>query len=230
MFLPPIPQGFVSCVEADLDRDGAGWWDAAWSRISAGERAGAERFHRRRDALQHVVGRALARVLLARELGMPALTEEFQTTPRGKPLLPDSGLEFSISHSGSIVWTAVSRGGAVGIDAERVNPATDHHDLAGFFHPVECRAIRSLPATAAREAFYRCWTRKEAVAKAVGAGLSLPLQVFRVLTGTAAAGWLAEPPAPSSNGWTCSDLPTKTGYHASVVVMSADFTITAHRV
>jgi len=227
--LPSVAQGGVICVEVDLGRDMEAWWVLVRPRISAGESARALRYQRRQDAVRHAVGRALARTLLARELGMPKLTEEFSTNAWGKPALPASGLEFSISHSGNVVWTAVSRVGSVGIDVERVDATADHHDLAGIFHPVECSAIRALPARAARDAFHRCWTRKEAVVKAMGVGFSRPLSTFRVLTDVAAADWLVEPPVAAAKGWTCIDLPSTAGYHASVAAMSPNLTITSHR-
>lgn len=229
MSLPSVGQGSVICVEIDLGRNMEEWWALARPRISAGESDRALRYHRRQDAVRHAVGRALARALLARALGMPELTEEFSTNAWGKPALPESGLEFSISHSDDVVWTAVSRAGAVGIDVERVDATADHHDLAGIFHPIECSAIRALPAQAARDAFHRCWTRKEAVVKAIGEGFSRPLSAFRVLTEVAAADWLAEPPVATAKGWTCIDLPSTTGYHASVAAMSPHLTITSHR-
>ena len=197
--------------------------------VSAREMATALRYRRRQDAVRHVVGRALTRALLARELGIPKLTEEFSTNAWDKPVLPASGIEFSISHSGSFVWTAVSRAGAIGIDIERVDAAVDYHDLAGIFHPAECSAIRALPAQLARDAFYRCWTRKEAVVKALGEGLSRPLTSFRVLTDVAASNWLVAPPPTAAKGWTCLDLPSTAGYHVSVAAMSPELTIAFHR-
>lgn len=229
MPLPSVAQGGVLCVEIDLGPDMKGWWEVARSRISPGESATALRFHRRQDAVRHVVGRALTRVLLARELGITALTEEFSTNAWGKPMLPASGLEFNISHSGRFVWTAVGRMGALGIDVERVEATADHHDLSRIFHPAECSTIRTLPAQAARDAFHRCWTRKEAVVKAIGEGLSRPLSAFRVLTDVAPVDWLAEPPLTSAKGWTCIDLPSAAGYHASFAAMSPNLSITTHR-
>ena len=159
--MPSMTQGEAICIEIELGRDLEAWWDVAAPWVSAREAATALRYHRRRDAVRHVVGRSLARILLACELGIPQLTEEFSTNAWGKPVLPESGMEFSISHSGRFVWAAVSRAGAIGIDIERVDTSVDHHDLAGIFHPVECSTIRALPARAARDAFYRCWTRKD---------------------------------------------------------------------
>ena len=227
--IPSVTRGGAICIEIDLGRDLQAWWEVAAPWISARETATALRYHQRQDAVRHAVGRALTRMLLARELGIPKLTEEFSTNAWGKPVLPASGLEFSVSHSGRFVWTAVSRAGAIGIDIERVDATVDHHDLAGIFHPVECSTIRALPARAARDAFYRCWTRKEAVVKALGEGLSRPLTAFRVLTDVAARDWLVEPPVAAAKGWTCIDLPSKAGYHVSVAAMSPKLNITFHR-
>lgn len=223
-----MTRGEAICIEIDIGRDLEAWWKVAAPWISARETAMALRYRQRQDAVRHAVGRALTRMLLARELGIPKLTGEFSTNAWGKPFLPASGLEFSISHSGRFVWTAMSRAGAIGIDIERVDSTVDHHDLAGIFHPVECSTIRALPARAARDAFYRCWTRKEAVVKALGEGLSRPLTAFRVLTDVAARDWLAEPPAAAAKGWTCTDLPSMAGYHVSVAAMSPKLAITCH--
>ncbi len=171
----------------------------------------------------------MARIVLARELGVDKVDEEFSTNAWGKPALPASGVEFSLSHSGDFVWLAMSRAGAIGIDGERVDARVDHHDLAGMFHPLETSAIRALPEAAAREAFYRCWTRKEAVVKALGEGLSRPLTTFRVLTELSADDWLVEPPGAGSSGWTCADLPSAAGYQLSVAAMSPGISITCHR-
>lgn len=224
-----VAPGEAICIEIDLGQDWEAWWEMAAPWISAGETATALRYCQREDAVRHAVGRALTRILLARELGISKLTAEFSTNAWGKPVLPSCGMEFSISHSGRFVWTALSREGAIGIDIERASAALDHHDLAGIFHPVECSAIRALSGRAARDVFNRCWTRKEAVVKALGEGLSRPLTAFRVLTDAAGRDWLAEPPVAATKGWTCADLPSVAGYHVSVAVMSPKLTITSHR-
>ncbi|MEI6666777.1 MAG: 4'-phosphopantetheinyl transferase superfamily protein [Acidobacteriota bacterium] len=226
---PKVERGEVLCVEVDLGQDEERWWELAAPRITAGEAARTRRFYRRRDAIRHAVGRALIRTMLARQLGRPAVDNELATNAFGKPALPASDLEFSISHSGDQIWVALSCAGAVGIDVERINDAADHCGLADVFHPEECLEIRASTPRDARDAFYRGWTRNEAVVKALGLGLSLPLSDFRVLTGTAVSGWLVEPPSTAPDGWSCFDLPHTAGYHASVAVTSPDVAITAHR-
>ena len=227
--LPSLATKEAFCIEIYLGDDMEPWLELAAPWISAQETATVQRYHQRRDSVRHAVGRALARIVLAREMGIEKLDEEFSTNAWGKPALPASGVEFSIAHSGDFVWMAMSRAGTIGIDVERVDARVDHHDLAGIFHPRETSTIRALPEGAARDAFYRCWTRKEAVVKALGEGLSRPLATFRVLTDVTANDWLIEPPSTEGTGWTCADLPSAAGYQVSVAAMSPGLDITCHR-
>lgn len=93
-----------------------------------------------------------------------------------------------------MVWAAFCRGGCVGIDVEETRAIPDIAELAAQLHPREREGIRSLAASERTAAFYRCWTRKEAVLKALGKGLGLPLHDFQVDTGPAATDWLLSPP------------------------------------
>ena len=101
----------------------------------------------------------------------------------GKPrLVGPADLDFSLSHSGELALIAVARGRRVGADVERVRPRTDVLAIArGSLAARERRAIES-PGTdkARRDAFFRCWTRKEAYLKARGEGLGGGLDTFSV--------------------------------------------------
>ena len=227
--LPLAGAGLV-CVGIDLKGNAEDWWAAALPWVTTDEQTRARRFHQRMDVVRHLVGRALIRVLLAREFGAAALSAEFVANPWGKPTLPGSGFEFSISHSGNAVWVALCRGFAVGIDVERADTVTDPHALADVFHPTERAELLLLPAVEAQCAFLRCWTRKEAVVKALGEGLSRPFSSFCVRTDECASDWLVEVPEAKAEGWTSADLPVSTGYHASVAVMAPCFPITCHLV
>ena len=121
----------------------------------------------------------------------------------GKPHLGGrSDLDFSISHSGGLALIAVARGRRVGADVERVRPRTDVLAIArGSLSARERQTIESLETDAARrEAFFRCWTRKEAYLKALGVGL---------------AGGLDTDPE-DARGWRIRSLPTRPGYMAAV--------------
>ena len=227
--LPPLTDDGVMCIVLDLAGKFEAWLDAARHRVSSGELARAAHFHQRSDAARHLVGRALARTLLARALGRTALREEFAVNPWGKPLLPSCGHEFNIAHSGDLVCLALSRGIAVGIDVEQAVAAVDPYPLAEIFHPAECAAIRAQAPTPAQASFLRCWTRKEAVAKALGQGLAQALDRFRVRVDACSGCWLEEAPETPVQGWTCADLPVAAGYHASVAANRGGLFFSCHR-
>jgi 4'-phosphopantetheinyl transferase len=99
--------------------------------------------------------------------------------PHGKPYLTNSDMEFNISHSGEIAVIAFSNGIPVGIDIEKLIPLEDKDELLRqFFHAKEELEIISLSARESQLAFYNCWTRKEAILKATGDGLTIDSKSF----------------------------------------------------
>jgi len=152
--------------------------------LSDAEFARAGRLLRERDRLHFLVGRGRLREILARYLGIPATRLVFAYNAFGKPRLAGAKppLHFNLSHSGGMAVLAVSDRYQVGVDIEQMAPLKE--DVAGhFFSPAERQALSALPSGSYLEAFYRCWTRKEAFVKAHGAGLSLPLDAFDVSIG-----------------------------------------------
>jgi 4'-phosphopantetheinyl transferase len=118
---------------------------------------------------------------------------------------PDHSLHVSLSHSGDWMLFAVSRAHRVGVDIERIDPATDVVRLARRFFPSnEADALSSLPSSERHEAFFRAWTRKEAILKGVGGGVpsrlrSVPSGITRAQDTVPMAGtvWtLCEPAVP----------------------------------
>src|SRR4029077_13081267 len=103
----------------------------------------------------------------------------------GKPALSDesgsNGVKFNASHSDGRLLVAIARGREVGIDVERRRPVADWRGLAGrYFAAAEVAALDRLDEADREQAFFRCWTRKEAYIKAHGLGMSLPLDQFAV--------------------------------------------------
>ncbi len=82
-----------------------------------------------------------------------------------------------MTHTQGLALYAVAHGREVGIDVERIHPELVGGDIAErFFSPREVTALRTLPVALRPEAFFNCWTRKEAHTKARGDRLSLPLK------------------------------------------------------
>jgi 4'-phosphopantetheinyl transferase len=84
---------------------------------------------------------------------------------------------FNLSHPQGVALYAIARGREVGIDIERRRE--DFASLAvaeRFFSPDEVTMLKSLAPDLRTSAFFNCWTRKEALIKALGEGLSHPIE------------------------------------------------------
>ncbi|MBB6486250.1 4'-phosphopantetheinyl transferase superfamily protein [Rhizobium lusitanum] len=148
--------------------------------LSPDECARAGRFAHDRDMHRFIIARSRMRLILARYLGLAPQSICFSYNESGKPSVSGSGISpvhFNLTHSADLAMLAVSDCYTLGIDIEEVRFLKE--DIAKwFFSRRECETLRSLPAEAYLDGFYRCWTRKEAFVKAQGSGLSLPLDSF----------------------------------------------------
>lgn len=154
-----------------------------YESLSGPERERAAAFKFDKDQRRFIARRGLLRAVLARYLAMAPARVECVAGPHGKPSLArgDSGLEFNQSASGDLTLIAVASATPVGIDIERINVDPGHEELARrFFAPGEVAALCRLSPAERGIAFFRCWARKEAVVKALGMGLSFPLDRFEV--------------------------------------------------
>jgi 4'-phosphopantetheinyl transferase len=214
----PAPRTIADVWIADLDNI-----DAADDTLSDDERDRAARFRLPHDRRRFCAARALLRRLLGDRLGLPAHAVRLGVGLYGKPFLCgpaprqglDPGLEFNVSHSGPIAVYAVAEQ-PVGVDIQRVDPDLEWPALAqSFFAPSEYMAISALPDADQREAFFACWTRKEALVKAAGLGLSHPMDAFEVSVDPGGPPALlagAYPFAPDA--WTLYELAVLHGYTA----------------
>lgn len=158
---------------------------ALWQLLSRDERERAEKFRYAEHRQHYIVARANLRRLLAERLGICPRAVELVETRYGKPrLAPVHGsadVEFNLSHSGILALYAFTRGRAVGVDVELIREIPNADDLAErFFSVTETALLRALPLDRHSLAFLACWTRKEAFIKALGLGLSYPLDAFDV--------------------------------------------------
>ncbi len=190
--------------------------------LSTDERQRAERFHFERDRRRFVVGRGLLRTVLGRYLQVSPDCLQFRYGPQGKPALAGgNGLHFNVSHSGELALYAVALEREVGVDIERIASLKEVDDLAErCFSERENIVLRSLPAERRQQAFYTCWTRKEAYLKATGKGLSLPLDQFdvSVLPEEPAALLNTRPVAEEAARWSLASLEPHPDYMAALAV------------
>jgi 4'-phosphopantetheinyl transferase len=147
------------------------------SVISVEETTRAERFVHIHDRRRYVAAHGLLRLVLAGYLGTSPDDVAIRSNSDGKPRLAyPERLHFNLSHSGLLGLLAVSASHEVGVDIEEIRDVGDMEDLAKTcFSPVEQAALAAVPAAQRRWAFFAGWTRKEAFLKALGEGLSRPL-------------------------------------------------------
>jgi 4'-phosphopantetheinyl transferase len=151
--------------------------------LSEEEQARAERLRAGLVRLQFVVARAALRVLLGNCLALDPTAVSITQTSFGKPETPE--VFYNVAHSGAAILIALCRAHRVGIDVEYFSRQVDALEIAkNSFAESEVRALSAIrDVEELRRAFFRCWTRKEAVIKADGRGLSLPLDAFEVPVG-----------------------------------------------
>jgi len=175
------------------------------------ERARLGRFRRDVDAARYLAAHALTRVVLGVRLGRPPASLVFDRTcrcgePHGKPVLA-GGPGFSFTHAGAVVGVAVLDGGPVGLDVEPVRALPDLEGMAAH-----------VGAPAEPAAFFRAWTRKEALLKATGEGLASPMAAI-VLDEGGLVAWSGDG-APDGPVW-LRDLVAPDGSPAAVAGLGA---------
>ena len=150
--------------------------------LEAGELERAGRFRFERLQRHFVVSRGFLRHVLGRYLEANPSELRFTYNDYGKPSLAgEESLQFNMSHSHERCLVAVTRDAAVGVDVEYIRADFASEDIATrFFSRLEVETFSSLPEAERVAAFFRCWSRKEAYIKAIGKGLSQPLDGFDV--------------------------------------------------
>lgn len=160
----------------------------AW--LSSDETARVKRFHFDKHRRAFALGRAALRSLLSTYLGIAPADVCFVYGPQGKPALADTSctLRFNVSNSGNLAAYAFTAACEIGVDVEQHRALHDFESIARrFFSPEETADLMELPAAERNAAFFNCWSRKEAYIKAMGGGLSIPLDSFQVSLRTGAA-------------------------------------------
>jgi 4'-phosphopantetheinyl transferase len=225
-----LPEDEVQLWRVDLEAIRAE--ESRWREVlSDDETKRASRFHFPADRQRFVAARALLRKILAAYLPATDPIElNFSYSKRDKPSLAvahaASRLRFNVSHSGGIALYAVARRREIGVDVEQVRRDFDVEPIARrFFSAHEQKQLAALSAEQRVDAFFRCWTRKEAYIKATGDGLSLPLHQFDVSLDSLATNALlaTRPDAAEAERWVLREVPGGVGYSAALCVQGQDW-------
>jgi 4'-phosphopantetheinyl transferase len=151
--------------------------------LSAEEAERRERYVHERTRQEFLLARGLARTVLAGYTGLAPAALRFAADAFGKPVLlapvGDDRLHFNLSHSHGVITCAAARGRQVGIDVEDAGRRLECLDLAErYFAAAEFAHLRRLNGDERQAVFFAIWTLKEAFVKAIGQGLSFPLDTF----------------------------------------------------
>lgn len=223
-----LEDGTIEVLAAPLEASQA-TFEGLWPLLSANERTRANRFLAERHRRDYAVGRARLRQLLGERLGAAPDAVEIIEAEHGKPALggiwASSGLRFNLSHSGGLAVYAFALRRELGVDVEELRPIPDALDLAKrFFSATESAAVQAFPLDRRDLAFLSCWTRKEAFVKAIGQGLSFPLDAFSVSVDPDAPARILDVkgvPGPQT-GWTLSAFRPCTTHVCAIVYETRD--------
>ena len=194
------------------------------SLLSPDESMRASRFVFEQHRNVFIVARAALRRVLSLYLDASAAELSFDYDAHGKLLLAGvSRVQFNAWHQGDLCLLGISFTTPVGIDVEEIRPMPELLSMAQrFFSTEEYQELLTLNRPQQQDAFFRCWTRKEAYVKTLGEGLSTPLDSFRVsMKPDERAAFL--PLNGNDNflhGWTLHDLEPTPGYLGAVALRS----------
>jgi 4'-phosphopantetheinyl transferase len=153
--------------------------------LTADEQARADRFHFAADRRRFSVTRAILRALLGQYLNAAPGSLCFEVNEFGKPSLVRSqnprGIHFNVAHSGDCSLLAFGLARHLGVDVEHLQIKRNVVDLARkVFSASQYESFLALPEDVRKKTFFEAWTRKEAIVKALGGGLTIPLDNFEV--------------------------------------------------
>ncbi|PYT03886.1 MAG: 4'-phosphopantetheinyl transferase [Acidobacteria bacterium] len=196
----PRPAAMIEWVDRTeplpLSRDQVHLWKIRLNRaesdilplkqtLTPDELARAGRFFFERDRRRFTAARGQLRLILGRYLGTRPGDLQFSYGDCGKPFFiqPASGpsIKFNLSHSGERALLGVTLDREIGVDLEQIHSLEDADVIAErFFSPGENARLLAVPREERLQAFFCCWTLKEAYVKATGDGLVRPTQSFDV--------------------------------------------------
>lgn len=201
------------CMLIKLSNVLRGPLDKWQSTLNGNEIAAADRFRNSHDRNRYIASRYLLTSFL--ELVFKKKPLIFPNK-NGKPLLAASTGYFNLSHAGEYLLMAFSHQ-PVGVDIEKIIYFSEMEFIKNnFYHPGEISEINQAPIECSVKRFFTCWTRKEALLKAMGCGLSIKTESFRVscIPNRPA---LIQGPDPNNNHWVIFNLPEiDSAYSASI--------------
>ncbi len=180
----------------------------------------ASRFHFEKHRQHFIVARGFLRSVLGRYLKMHPEALRFSYGAYGKPALASEHvLRFNLSHSHEVALLAVTLNVDLGVDVEHIRADFASEEIARrFFSRAEVEVFNALSQEERVEAFFRCWTRKEAYIKAIGKGLSQALDAFDVTLAPGVQAALLRADEDNVERWWMSNVEVGEGYAGALAV------------
>ena len=192
----------------------------------------ADRIRNELARAEFVTARALLRVILGHCLGLEPRRVVLKKTATGKPYVPDwcnpQRLRFNVSHSHGEILIAVARGFEVGVDLEPVRPLANMDEVAAEFMTPDEAFLYDISGEKKPETYFRVWTRKEALLKATGLGLQLPLRLTESLSRRVTIVRPDSLARPSPGEYSLRSFTTETGALAAVSSCRNHFELRHH--
>jgi 4'-phosphopantetheinyl transferase len=195
--------------------------------FSPDEKERAHKFIFEKHRNRYIAGRGALRKILGQYLRADAAALRFVHSANGKPALAGefagAGVHFNLAHSEDMALIAVTRLGRVGVDVECIRPVKEMDALvARFFSARENEAFQKVVDAEKPAAFFNLWTRKEALLKATGEGITRSLSLVEVsfLPGERARLIAIAGDVEQAAQWSLRELSPAAGFTGAVAIES----------
>jgi 4'-phosphopantetheinyl transferase len=197
----------------------------AMQMLPESERKQSERFRFEILKTRYIKGHYLLRSLLGMYLGIDFYDQEFHIHKYGKPSLKNTQAEdsiyFNMSNSKNTCICVFRQHGDIGVDVEKIHELSNLDRIVErFFSPLERKKIRSLSEQSRKKTFFKYWTRKEALLKAMGVGLSFPLDKVDVTDDQeeTAEAFVKTTGLHAESEWTLKDINVFEGFASAIAL------------
>ena len=199
--------------------------EGLFHHLSPDEKERANKFKFEKHRNRYIAGRGVLRTILGQYLSVDPADLRFVYAENGKPTLAEeiagAGIHFNLAHTGELALLAVTRIGRIGVDVESVRSVKNVDELvARFFSSRENALFQKVPEENKPAAFFNLWTRKEALLKATGEGITRSLSLVEVsfLPGEPARLVAISGDTMKAAQWSLRELSPATGYAAAVAI------------
>jgi 4'-phosphopantetheinyl transferase len=223
--LNTLQQNEIHLWAVDLDNFEFPCNKAAQQILPESEREKSFRFRFDIIRMRYTKCHFLLRVLLGQYLGVDFYDQEFYRNQHGKPSLSSTKdhnpILFNLSNSENICVYVFTHEGEVGVDVEKIHDLSEMGKIVErFFSPLENKQFCSLPENNRKKTFFKYWTRKEALIKAMGVGLSFPLDKVDILSEEEEASgiFIKTKELNTETEWTLQDIHVFEGFASALAL------------